>query len=442
MLLVALILCFVGCSFQGGLKPQASGAASPIYQPEYVRGAGSQQLGPLGSKAGGKYSQYPSQGFQQGSAGIQNGYGGLGQKSGRLGLGQFPSKQKPGYGNYPGNVLAQGIGAQPSKAGYGAGGYPNIGGYRNGAAGYPSNIAQQGYGGKPPKSGFGAGNYPQIGAQTGYGAGNYPQYGEQAGYGAGNYPQFGAQAGYNNGAGRYPSNLQQQGYGTKSSKAGYGAGNYLNAAQGGYRNGYGAYPSNLQQQGKSQKAGYGNSAGLQGGIGKPSKAGAGFPNSFFPQGLGSKPAKTGLYQQPYPNGLSNYQSNGKGIKSPLSAYQGPVGERSKLGSFGKLPYRSQPLAADSLGYDAKSGVKSPYGSQAAYPDPASSKYAGAGQIPYSSQPVSPSVIEEDVTPSSPVEGGYQQLGGGQGPWTYAPEESSYTQNGQYGNGYRGCSGKC
>ncbi|CAJ0924167.1 unnamed protein product [Ranitomeya imitator] len=218
------------------------------------------------------------------------------------------------------------------------------------------------------------------------------------------------------------------GYGTKSSKAGYGAGNYLNAAQGGYRNGYGAYPSNLQQQG------YGNSAGLQGedevlaaggsvsyitgrytifihvfyisgGIGKPSKAGAGFPNSFFPQGL---------YQQPYPNGLSNYQSNGKGIKSPLSAYQGPVGERSKLGSFGKLPYRSQPLAADSLGYDAKSGVKSPYGSQAAYPDPASSKYAGAGQIPYSSQPVSPSVIEEVVTPSSPVEGGYQQLGGGQG----------------------------
>ncbi|XP_056410245.1 fibroin heavy chain-like [Hyla sarda] len=495
---VILFLCLVGCSLQGGVKPQ-SGEASPLYQPEYVRGAGSQQqgaLGPLGAKAGG----------------LQNAYGGLGQKSGKLGVGQFPSKQKPGYGNYLGNVLGQGIGAKPSKAGYGAGGYPNIGGYGNGVPGYPSNIAQQGYGGKPPKSGYRAGNY-----QTGYGAGNYPQYEEQAGYGAGSYPQYGA--GYQNGAGPYPSNgagpypsngagpypsngagpypsngagpypgngaglypsngagpypgngaglypsngagpypgnLQQQGYGAKPSKLGYGAAGYPNAAQRGYRNGYGGYPSNFQQQGKSgkpPKAGYGNGAGifpsatgLQGGIGKPSKAAAGYPNSFFPQGLGAKSAKAGQYQQPYPNGFSNIQGNGKGIKSPLSAYQGSQGESSKLGGLGKLPYRSQPVAADSLGYDtksAKSEVKSPYGAQAAYPDPSSSKYAGAGQIPFSSQPVSPSTVEEYVTPSTTVEGGYQQLGGGQSPWTYAPEESSYGQNGYYGNGYRGCSGKC
>ncbi|XP_069838509.1 glycine-rich extracellular protein 1 isoform X2 [Dendropsophus ebraccatus] len=440
-----------------GVKPQHGAAASPVYQPEYLRGAGSQQqgaLGPLGAKAGG----------------LQNAFGGLGQKSRKLGLGQFSSKQKPGYGNgnYLGNVLAQG---------YGAGGYPNTGGY----------------GGKFPKSGYGAGNYPQFGAQTGYGAGNFPQYGEQAGYGAGSYPQYGGQAGYQNGAGLYPSNgaglypsngaglypsngaglypsngaglyqsnLQQQGYGAKPSKAGYGAGGYPNAAQGGYRNGYGGYPSNFQQQGKSGKqlkSGYGNgagmfpsAAGLQGGIGKPSKAAAGYPSSFFPQGLGAKSAKArtdnrGLYQQPYPNGFSNVQGNGKGIKSPLGAYQGPAGESSKLGGLGKLPYRSQPVATDSLGLDTKSaksaGVKSPYGSQSAYPDPASSKYAGAGQIPFSSQPVSPSGMEEDVTPSSPVDGGYQQLGGAQSAWTYAPEESSYGQAGYYGNGYRGCSGKC
>ncbi|XP_069838515.1 glycine-rich extracellular protein 1 isoform X7 [Dendropsophus ebraccatus] len=172
---------------------------------------------------------------------------------------------------------------------------------------------------------------------------------------------------------------------------------------------------------------------------------------FSLTGLGAKSAKArtdnrGLYQQPYPNGFSNVQGNGKGIKSPLGAYQGPAGESSKLGGLGKLPYRSQPVATDSLGLDTKSaksaGVKSPYGSQSAYPDPASSKYAGAGQIPFSSQPVSPSGMEEDVTPSSPVDGGYQQLGGAQSAWTYAPEESSYGQAGYYGNGYRGCSGKC
>ncbi|XP_071978856.1 uncharacterized protein [Engystomops pustulosus] len=477
MLRVALILCFVGCSFQGGVKPQQN----PGNQPEYVQGAGFPQgvSGPLGSKAGG----------------LQNGYGGLGQKSGKLGLSQLsqPTKHKPGYGN----ILAQGIGAKPSKAGYG----------------------------KPHKSGYGARNTPQFGAQTGYGAGNYPQYGDQTGFGVGNFPQYGAQAGYgnsaglypsngaglypsngaglypsngaglypsngaglypsngaggypsngagpypsngaggypsngaglysSNGAGLYPSNLQQQGYGAKPSKAGIGAGNYQYSPQRGYRNGYGGYPSNFQQPGKSgkpSKAGYGigagffpSAAGLQGGIGKPSKAAAGYPNSFPPQGLGSKPSKSGLYQQPYPNGLSNFQGNGKGIKSPLSAYQGPAGENSKPGAYGKLPYRSQPVAADSLGYDTKSsklGVKSPYGSQAGYPDPSSSKYAG--QVPFSSQPVLQSAVEDDVTPAAPVEGGYQQLGGGQAPWTYAPEESSYGQTGFYGNGYRGCSGKC
>ncbi|XP_063789098.1 uncharacterized protein LOC134944456 [Pseudophryne corroboree] len=312
--------------------------------------------------------------------------------------------------------------------------------------------------------------------------------------------------GYGNGAGQYPGNLQQPGYGAKPSKAGYGAGGYPNIApQGGYKNGNVGYPNNLQQQGninvmcqlhivtppvvplqcylysprisgKAGKAGYGNgagilpsSAGLQGGNGKPSKAGTGYPSNIYAQGLGAKTSKAGPYKQPYSNGLSNFQGKGKGIKSPLSANLGPAGESSKLGAYGQLPYRSQPLAADALGYDPKSaksgGVKSAYGPQTGYPDPASSKYAGEAQTPYIAQPVPQSALEEEIAPSSsvegsqsiregstptspsaltqgPLKGGYQQLGAGQGPWTYAPEESAYGQNGYYGNGYRGCGGKC
>ncbi|XP_073491408.1 glycine-rich extracellular protein 1 isoform X2 [Aquarana catesbeiana] len=488
MLRFVLLLSLVGISLQGGAKPQQSAGGNPIYQPDYSRGlgVGGQQpglAGPLGAKSGGagKYPQNPSQAYQQGPYGLRNGYGGHGVKAGKLGLGQYPqaAKQKPGYanraGSFLGNVLGQGQGAKSPKAGYGAGGYPNIaaqGGYANGAAGYPSNIGQQGYGGKPSKAGYGAGTYPQYAAQAqGYGASNYPQYGEQTGYGAGSYPQYGAQAGYGTNGGLYPSNLQQPGYGTNGGlypsnlqQPGYGG----KPSKAGYRNGYGGYPNAYQQQqqqqqgigGKPSKAGNG-AALYQGGIGKPSKVASGYPSNVFPQGIGAKPSKTGLYQQPYSNG----------VKSPLSAYQGPDGENAKLGAFGQLPYRSQP---DALGYDPKSaktaGVKSPYGAQAGYPDATSSKYAGAGQTSFNGQSVPQNPLEEEISPSAAVEGtqsmregattlpitptspsvlkqkpfkgGYQQLGAGQNAWTYGPEESAYVQNGYYGNGYRGCAGKC
>ncbi|XP_040211768.1 glycine-rich cell wall structural protein 1.8-like isoform X2 [Rana temporaria] len=489
MLRFILLLSLVGISLQGGAKPQQNGGGNPIYQPDYSRGAGVQQpghTGPLGAKSGGKYPQNPSQAYQQGPYGIGNGYGGQGVKAGKSGPGQYPqaAKQKPGYanraGSFLGNVLGQGQGAKSPKAGYGAAGYPNIaaqGGYGNGAAGYPSNIGQQGYGGKPSKAGYGAGTFPQYAAQPqGYGAANYPQYGEQTGYGAGGYPQYGAQAGYGTNGGLYPGNFQQPGYGGKPPKAGY-------------RNGYGGYPNAYQQQhqqqqqqhqqqqqqhqqqqqqqgigGKPSKAGYGNGAALyQGGIGKPSKVASGYPSNVFPQqGIGAKPSKAGLFQQPYSNG----------VKSPLGAYQGPVGENAKLGAYGQqLPYRSQP---DALGYDpksAKTGAKSPYGAQAGYPDAANAKYAGAGQTSFNGQSVPQNPLEEEISPSAAVEGtqsmregattlpitptspsvlnpkpfkgGYQQLGAGQSAWTYAPEESAYTQNGYYENSYRaGCGGKC
>ncbi|KAM5152716.1 glycine-rich extracellular protein 1 [Mantella aurantiaca] len=490
MLRFVLLLSLVGFSLQGGAKPQQNAGGNPLYQPDYIRGAGAQQqglAGPLGAKSGGKYPQYPSQGYQQGPSGLRNGYGGLGVKAGKLGYGN-------GAGSYLGNILGQGQGAKSPKAGYGAAGYPNIaaqGGYGNGGTGYPSNIGQQGYGGKPSKAGYGAGAYPQYGAQAGYGASNYPQYGEQAGYGAGNYPQYGAQAGYGNGGGLYPGNYQQPGYGGKPPKAGY-------------RNGYGGYPNAYQQQqqgigGKPSKAGYGNGAGLyQGGIGKPSKVASGYPSNVFPQGIGAKTSKAGqkinvhysffsdsslliisagLYQQQqqqqqqYANGLANYQGNGKGIKSPLGAYQGPAGENAKLGAYGQLPYRSQ---LDALGYDPKSaksaGAKSPYGAQSGYPDATNAKYAGAGQSSFNGQSVPQNPLEEEISPSAavegtqsmregattlpltptspsalkqkPVKGGYQQLGAGQNAWTYGPEESAYVQNGYYGNTYRGCAGKC
>ncbi|XP_068100186.1 glycine-rich extracellular protein 1 isoform X2 [Hyperolius riggenbachi] len=445
-----------------GIRPQQAAAGNPIYQPEYVRGAGAQQPGPLGAKAGGKY-KHPSQGYQQGPSGLQNGYGGLGVKPGKLGSGQYPQsgKQKPGYGNGAGNllgnVLGQGLGTKPSKAGYGAGGYPNVGaqgGY--GAGGYPNVAAQGGYGagGYPnvaAQGGYGAGSYPQYGAQNGYGSPNYGQYGEQPGYGAANYPQYGVQPGYGNGGGLYPSSFQQPGYGAKPSKPA------------GYRNGYGGYPNNFQQQqgqGKAPKAGYRNgagiypsAAGIQGGIGKPSKLGSGYPSNLYPQGIGAKAPKTG-YQQPYGNGLANYQGNGKGKKSsPLGAYQGPLGENSKLGAYGQQPYRSQP---DALGYDqksAKSGAKAQYSPQLGYPD--SSKYAGAGQNPFTGQAVPQGSLEEEISPSASVEG-TQSMGEGDSlpqitptwpsvlrPNSYkGPEESAYTQNGYYGNSYRGCGGKC
>ncbi|XP_053327262.1 glycine rich extracellular protein 1 isoform X4 [Spea bombifrons] len=522
---LCLILSLVRSSFQGGLKPQLHSGGSSVYQPEYVRGAGAAQPGipgPLGAKAGGSYPQVPSQGYQQSPSSFQNGYGGLGAKPVKpgysapqpsyenvAGLGRFPqsAKRKPGYGNgagsFPSSLGQKGFSGKPSKAGYGAGSYLNAGaqtgygagnypnpaaqgGYGNGAGNYPSNLPQQGFSGKPSKAGYGAGSYPNSGAQTGYGAGNYPNpaaqggygngagnypsnpqqgYGSKpskAGYGAGNYPNPAAQGGYGNGAGNYPSNLPQQGYGSKPSKAGYGAGNYPQVGsqtgypvksskagygaesypspvnQGaGYGNGAGNYPSNFPQQ-----AGYGNGAGS-------------YPSNIPQQGLGTKPYKAG-------------------VKSAFGAYQGPTGENSKRGALGQFPYKSQSPPADSLGYDPKSvkagGSQLPYNPQAAFPDPAAAKYAAASQIPYGGEPLSPNAMEEEISPSAPVEGtesvavggtappittasprtpktkaykdGYQQLGNRQGSWPYAPEESAHGLNGFYGNGYRGCAGKC
>ncbi|XP_053327279.1 glycine rich extracellular protein 1 isoform X19 [Spea bombifrons] len=422
---LCLILSLVRSSFQGGLKPQLHSGGSSVYQPEYVRGAGAAQPGipgPLGAKAGGSYPQVPSQGYQQSPSSFQNGYGGLGAKPVKPGY----SAPQPSYEN------VAGLGRFPQSA------KRKPAGYGNGAGSFPSSLGQKGFSGKPSKAGYGAGSYLNAGAQTGYGAGNYPNPAAQGGYG--------------NGAGNYPSNLPQQGFSGKPSKAGYGAGSYPNsgaqtgygagnypnpAAQGGYGNGAGNYPSNLPQQ-----AGYGNGAGS-------------YPSNIPQQGLGTKPYKAG-------------------VKSAFGAYQGPTGENSKRGALGQFPYKSQSPPADSLGYDPKSvkagGSQLPYNPQAAFPDPAAAKYAAASQIPYGGEPLSPNAMEEEISPSAPVEGtesvavggtappittasprtpktkaykdGYQQLGNRQGSWPYAPEESAHGLNGFYGNGYRGCAGKC
>ncbi|XP_063286987.1 glycine-rich extracellular protein 1 isoform X3 [Pelobates fuscus] len=427
-----LILSIVKGSLQGGIKPQASAERNSLYQPEYARGAAASQpgnSGPMGAKAGGKYPQYAPQGYQQGPFGLQNGFKPV--KPGfapvqpfydpATGLGRFqqPAKRKPGFaGKSPKAGYGPGAGSYPNagaQLGYGAGNYPNLaaqGGYGNGAGHYPSNLPQQGYGSKLSKRGYGNGNYPQFGAQSGY-------------------PVKSAKVGYGNGALNYPSSIPQEGYGT----------------------GAGSYPSTYPQQGKVSKSGYGNGAGMfpgnaamQGGAGKPPKNGygngaGGYPSLIPQQGLGSKSSKAGLFQQPYANGLANFLGNGKapGSKAQFNSYQGPIGENGKLGSLGQLPYRSQALPAGNLGYDPKAvkagGSQSQYGPQAAYPDPAASKYAGAAQ--YEGQSIPQAATDESLSPSSAVvEGGYQQLGNGQSPWPYAPEESAYGVTDYYGNGYR------
>ncbi|XP_053327278.1 glycine rich extracellular protein 1 isoform X18 [Spea bombifrons] len=431
---LCLILSLVRSSFQGGLKPQLHSGGSSVYQPEYVRGAGAAQPGipgPLGAKAGGSYPQVPSQGYQQSPSSFQNGYGGLGAKPVKPGY----SAPQPSYEN------VAGLGRFPQSA-------KRKPGYGNGAGSFPSSLGQKGFSGKPSKAGYGAGSYPNSGAQTGYGAGNYPNPAAQGGYGngAGNYPSNLPQQGYGSkpskagyGAGNYPQVGSQTGYPVKSSKAGYGAESYPSPVnQGaGYGNGAGNYPSNFPQQ-----AGYGNGAGS-------------YPSNIPQQGLGTKPYKAG-------------------VKSAFGAYQGPTGENSKRGALGQFPYKSQSPPADSLGYDPKSvkagGSQLPYNPQAAFPDPAAAKYAAASQIPYGGEPLSPNAMEEEISPSAPVEGtesvavggtappittasprtpktkaykdGYQQLGNRQGSWPYAPEESAHGLNGFYGNGYRGCAGKC
>ncbi|XP_053327277.1 glycine rich extracellular protein 1 isoform X17 [Spea bombifrons] len=432
---LCLILSLVRSSFQGGLKPQLHSGGSSVYQPEYVRGAGAAQPGipgPLGAKAGGSYPQVPSQGYQQSPSSFQNGYGGLGAKPVKPGY----SAPQPSYEN------VAGLGRFPQSA------KRKPAGYGNGAGSFPSSLGQKGFSGKPSKAGYGAGSYPNSGAQTGYGAGNYPNPAAQGGYGngAGNYPSNLPQQGYGSkpskagyGAGNYPQVGSQTGYPVKSSKAGYGAESYPSPVnQGaGYGNGAGNYPSNFPQQ-----AGYGNGAGS-------------YPSNIPQQGLGTKPYKAG-------------------VKSAFGAYQGPTGENSKRGALGQFPYKSQSPPADSLGYDPKSvkagGSQLPYNPQAAFPDPAAAKYAAASQIPYGGEPLSPNAMEEEISPSAPVEGtesvavggtappittasprtpktkaykdGYQQLGNRQGSWPYAPEESAHGLNGFYGNGYRGCAGKC
>ncbi|XP_018092225.1 glutenin, high molecular weight subunit PW212 isoform X6 [Xenopus laevis] len=438
------------------------------------------------------------------------------------GIGANPSKA--GYGNgaglYPSNIQQQGIGGKPPKAGYGSpsGGLPNVGvqpGYGNGAGLYPSNVQQPGTLGKPSKAGYGSSAGVLIGFLNGPGGfpSNIQQPGfgskpSKAGYGTGNYPRFGAQPGY----GAKPS---KAGLGAKSSKAGalqqpYPGGLGSKPSKAGYPQGVGNYPRNIPQQGSFQQpypggpqeyiqgaAGYPNNYPQQGLGTKPSKAGAyqqpypnvaggypqavgNYPSGLQQQGLGAKPSKAGAfqqqypngaYQQPYPNGLNNFLGNGKGqgVKSPFASL-GALGKSSKQGALGKLPYKSQPLPADALGYDSKSlksgGAQLPFTSQAGYPDPASVKYGGV-PVPYGPQGAYPdpsaikyggvpqypetasSPLEEDLSQTVPLEGTQIiAVGPTTPPTTQAspstPKQKAYKVPEEqaayrfYGTGYQGC----
>uniref|UniRef100_A0A8C5WHA4 Uncharacterized protein n=1 Tax=Leptobrachium leishanense TaxID=445787 RepID=A0A8C5WHA4_9ANUR len=447
---LGLILSIVKGSFQGGIKPQVG--ANPLYQPDYPRAAPQTgNLGPLGAKAGGKYpqysqySQYPQlnpQGYQQGPFGLQNGYGGrMGYKPVKPGYSQPSYDAAAGFGRFPQSAKR--------KAGYGnaaaaGGGYlGNLGqqGYGNAAAaggGYLGNLGQQGYGGKAAKAGYRAGSYPNAGAQLGYGAGNYPNLGAQTGNASRwsecplpactdlflpappwCYPHslYLFYTGYGNGAANYP-----QGYGSKLFKPGFPA----KSPKPGFGNGAGNHLNNFPQQG------FGNGAG------------GNFPSRFQQQGISGKPSKAARTGKPPKNGYVNVAAGNAG----LLPQSGVKSKASKAGLYQK-PYSA-------------GGSQAPYGSQAAYVDPAAN-YASTTQ--YGGQTTSQGVTEDVISPSAAVEGpegvtvwgtappataasprspkkksykgGYQALGNGQSTWPYGAEEPAYGLTDYYGNGYRG-----
>ncbi|KAG8433463.1 hypothetical protein GDO86_017662 [Hymenochirus boettgeri] len=462
---VSLLLCLVGHSLQGGTKPLQQGVS-----------------GPQAAKAGGRYNQFPPQGYQLGPSGYRNGYdAGIGVKAGKLGYGngRYPSNiqqqgigmkgPKPGYGTQPGVLPSAGaqpvygnngglymqqpgIGVRPPRPGYGgaAGVLPNVGvqpGYGNPSGLYPNNMQQQGIGVKSSKPGYGAqvGALPNVGAQLGFvnGAGRYPSNLQQPGYGQVNHPQLGA--GY--GPKQSKTGAFQQPYlgalGSKASKAGTMQQLYPN----GYQLGAGNYPNNLQQQGAFQQP-YPNGLGT-----KPSKAGyalgaGGYPTNIQQQGAFQQPYLNGAYPQLYPNGM----------KSPFAANRGPLGKSSKLGSLGKLPYKSQALSTDGLGlgYDSKSlktdGGAIPYGVQNGFPDPAAAKYAGVSQYAYDSVRSPVTGLEEEISQNSQLEGTQSNRVGPTTPPTSPSSSSAQRQNGMkgpeapayrfYGTGYQGCAGDC